>query len=202
MLMLVGISCAALAFILIFSSGSPLHTLPPAGGGAAGGNGYNVADRSQSKPPLTLPLNEGAWLVVSIVGGGFDGKGMGDMAANSSGEVVATAPSAPQERHFSCKTRLADEELRQLASVVSSARGREWVARYADPKSPDGCCDQYSYLLELHQRQPGGGEQVYTVSWYDSSTYLLPKDFTALHEAVTAVKTKALKGCESDPVNH
>lgn len=137
--------------------------------------------------------------MVSIIGGGFDGKGMGGVAANSSGKVVVASPSAHQELHFSCESRLADEELHELANVVSSAQGRKWVKRYVDPKNPDGCCDQFSDLLELHRRQPGGGEQVHIVSWYDSSTYLLPKDLTALQEAVNRVKTKAFNNCGSTP---
>jgi len=200
-LILAGVSCAALILISVLSSlwSAPAPTPPLASGGVGENNEHKAADMSQSKQPLSLPLEENAWLVVSIIGGGFDGKGMGVVAANSMGEVAAGATTGPPESHFSCRTGFTDEELRKLARVVSSARGREWAKQYADPKNPDGCCDQFSYLLELHNRQPGGGEQVYAASWYDSSAYLLPKDLTALHEVVTSIKAKAVNGCENGP---
>jgi hypothetical protein len=157
LLLLSGVLCAALVVTLLFFRG-PASPAPPAGGGG-------VVASHEVKPPLLLRPGEGAWMVVSIVGGGFSGKGEGVVAANSSGQVVAAPPHDPPARaRFSCGARLTAEELHELARAVSSARAHEWERQYVDPKNPDACCDQFGYVLELHQRRPGGGEQVYGAS--------------------------------------
>lgn len=180
--------CAALVVALLFFEGPPARTRLPA-------DAPRPAD--VPRPPLSLPSGEGAWMVVSAAGGGFDGKGLGAVAANSSGEVAAALPAEPTEAwRFSCKTRLGDEDLRGLARAVSAARAQEWAGRYTDPENPDGCCDQIGYVLELRRRGPGGDEQVYAASWYGASAGRLPEDLRALQEAAESVRAKALDGCQ------
>jgi hypothetical protein len=138
-------------------------------------------------------------MVLSVVGGGFDGKGMGVIAADSSGAVLAAPPHTPPAVVFSCKARLADEELHELARAVSSAREQEWAREYVHAQNPDGCCDQLAYALELHKRLAGGGEQVYAATWYEGSAPLLPKDLGTLQEAVSRLRKKVLDNCEGTP---
>lgn len=189
LLLLSCVLCASLVVVFVLFRRQAAPAPPPSVGGAAAPGGV--------RPPLSLPPDEGAWLVLSVVGGGFGGKGEGVVAVNSSGEVVAAPPyMPPAEGRFSCKARLVGEELQWLGRAVSSARAHEWEGRYVEPKNLDACCDQFHYVLELHRRRPGGGEQVYAASWYEGSAYLRPKDLTVLQEAVERVRAKAFDGCE------
>jgi hypothetical protein len=114
-LLLLVAAFAALALALLFLKGAP-SPAPPAGGGAAAGDGSRTGAQTELRPPLSLPLDEGAWMVVSTVGGGFDGKGKGVVAANSSGKWLRLRPPRPPARA-------------SLASRGSPERGfRRWRA--------------------------------------------------------------------------
>lgn len=73
-----------------------------------------------------------------------------------------------------------------------------WRARYVDPQNPDGCCDQFSFQLELELRGSAGEPpQTYTTGWHQESQKLLPKDLTEMVRAATAAHESALNNCKS-----
>lgn len=192
LLLLSGVLCVALVAVFLFFERPDAPSPQPRGGGEGASGGV--------KPPLSLPPGEGAWMVVSFVGGGFDGRGEGVVAVNSAGELVAAPPHAPPaEGRFSCRAQLTGGELQGLARAVASARAHEWERKYVDPKNPDACCDQFDYVLELRGRRPGDGEHVYAASWYEGSAHSRPKDLAALQEAVERVRAKAFGDCGAAP---
>jgi hypothetical protein len=136
---------------------------------------------------LSLPQAAGAWLIISQAGG---------LIITSEGKVAAGGPAKPGEFRLSCKAQLSADELHKLDQTVLSARPVAWKGRYIEPESPDGCCDQYSYMLELQRRRADGTVQVYTTSWYDGSAYLRPEDLASIHEAAMMIKNNALSRCE------
>ncbi|MBA3767767.1 MAG: hypothetical protein H0W99_12430 [Acidobacteria bacterium] len=146
---------------------------------------------------LSLPAREGAWLIISYAGGGPAGKSDGGVIINSEGNVAAGGPSRLGEFRLSCKAQLSADELRQFEQRVLSAHPITWRERYTEPMSPDGCCDQYSYMLELQRRKPDGTKQIQTTSWYDSSAFLRPEDLASIHEAAIRIKNDTLKRCQN-----
>lgn len=145
---------------------------------------------------LSLPAREGAWLIVSHSGGGPAGKSDAAVVITSEGNVAAGGPSSLGDFRLSCKAHISVDELRKFEQIVLSAYPTNWSGRYIEPASQDGCCDQYSYMLELQRRKPDGTKQIQTASWYDSSAFLRPQDLISIHEAAVTIKNDALKKCQ------
>ncbi|HEX8775866.1 MAG TPA: hypothetical protein VF735_19995 [Pyrinomonadaceae bacterium] len=168
---------------------------------AGSSNGYDIKAESEAAASLleaagvSLPSAEGSWLIISYAGGGPAGKISGGVVITSEGVVAAGGPSKLDEFRLSCKERLSADDLRQFEQKILSAHPLSWSERYTAPGSPDGCCDQYSYMLELQRRQPDGTKQLHTTSWYDSSAFLRPADLSSMHEAMSMIKNNALKRC-------
>ncbi|HVG32944.1 MAG TPA: hypothetical protein VM911_07690 [Pyrinomonadaceae bacterium] len=145
---------------------------------------------------LSLPAREGAWLIVSHSGGGPAGKSDAAVVITSEGNVAAGGPSGPGEFRLPCKAHISADELRKFEQIVLSADPINWRGRYIEPASPDGCCDQYFYMLEFQRRKPDGTKQIQAASWYDSSAFLRPRDLISIHEAAVTIKNDALKKCQ------
>jgi hypothetical protein len=144
---------------------------------------------------VALPPGEESWLIISYAGGGPAGQINGGVVITSEGRVAAGGPSKLDEFRLSCKAQLSADELRQFEQKILSAHPLTWSERYSAPGSPDGCCDQYSYMLELQRRKPDGTKQLHTTSWYDSSAFLRPADLSSMHEVMLTIKNNALKRC-------
>jgi hypothetical protein len=129
--------------------------------------------------------------------GGISGRGGGEVTITSRGEVVARRPPAGAQVGPSCDGVLSPSQLRAIRQAVLAARPAAWRARYVDPQNPDGCCDQFSYQLELELNSSAGAPpQTYATGWHEESRRLLPKDLGELVRAATTAHQQTLTNCK------
>lgn len=153
------------------------------------------AGQSTAKPGAGKKVS--SWRLKISSSGGISGRGGGEVTITSRGAVVARRPSAGGPVGPSCEGVLRPAQLRAIKQAVSSARPAAWRARYVDPKNPDGCCDQFSFQLELELNSSAGAPpQTYTTGWYEESRKLLPKDLGELVRAATTAHEHTLNHCK------
>ena len=179
-----------LILILLLAAGSPAQ-----GGQSVRKTGQGRKAAAQARP--AAPLKVTAWRLKLTSSGGFSGRGGGEVVITSGGEVVAGRPPAGNQVGPSCKGRLRPSQLRALGQAILSARPAAWRARYVDPRNPDGCCDQFSFQLELEtKRGAGAPSQTHTTGWHEESRRLLPKEIGEILRLATAAHQHALDNCK------
>jgi hypothetical protein len=199
MLVLIALCGVFVAAIVQMRSTTTLSTNNRAGSSS---NGYDINAESAAAASLleavglSLPPGEGAWLIISYAGGGPAGNISGGVVITSEGKVAAGGPSRLDEFRLSCKEQLSADDLRSFEQRILSTHPLTWSQRYTATGSPDGCCDQFSYMLELQRRKPDGTKQIHTTSWYDSSAFMRPEELSAMHEAAMSIKNDALNRCK------
>lgn len=169
--------------------------LPAQGGQPALKADSDKKAAAQVRRPARLKVS--AWRLKLTSSGGFSGRGGGEVSITSRGEVVAGGPPAANRVGPSCKGRLRPAQLRALNQAISSARPAAWRARYVDPKNPDGCCDQFSFQLELEvNRSANAPSQTYTTGWHQESQRLMPKEIREILRLTTAAHQHTLENCK------
>lgn len=176
--------------VLLLSTGLPAQSSRPAPRPASG-----TKAAADTRTPGRARV--GDWRLKLTSSGGISGRGGGEVTINSRGEVVAVRPAAGGRPGPSCETRLRPSQLRALGRAVLSAKPAAWRARYVDPQNPDGCCDQFSYQLELELSSASGASpRTYTTGWHEGSRKLLPKEIAEMLSAATAAHQHALDNCK------
>lgn len=150
---------------------------------------------AQVRPPVRSKVS--AWRLKLTSSGGISGRGGGEVTINSRGEVVSVRPPAGGRVGPSCAGKLRPSQLRALGRAVLSAKPAAWRTRYVDPQNPDGCCDQFSFQLELElNRSAGAPPQTYTTGWHEGSRELLPQELREMLRAATDAHQSALNNCK------
>ena len=186
--------CASTGVVAVLVS-QPGLLRTPSHNADSGAAGASAAAIPQTEGGLSLPEEEGAWMISYRSGGGLAGQ-VKQGVITSSGEVTTGPAADVGQFRFSCRTRLADGDARLVRQLIQASNPAAWRARYVDPQNPDGCCDQFFYTLTLRRRRATGEAEAYTASWYDSSSPLMPGDLSALHKVTTEIDGKALEGCK------
>ncbi len=192
--------CGVLGAATVFTSRSKTFVSIKSTSQSNGGSKVGSTTEAEPTPylgMLSLPSEENSWMVKIDAAGGFIGNVIGGAVTTSQGNVAAGGSAQIGKFRYDCKAQLSVEELRRLEQAVLLVKPSSWKEHYIDPKNPDACCDQVGYGLQLFRRKKDGTEMTYSASWYDSSTYLLPADLTALHETMQAIQDKTLKECQN-----
>jgi hypothetical protein len=129
--------------------------------------------------PLELPAGEDAWAIQVLTGGGFAGRGKGDVTVISDGAVVCEPSGA------ACVGKLSPEALQPLARSVLAAKPDKW----GESNSLSACRDCYTTLLVLRRRGQGGTEEVFTARWDDVTRPDLPGEVKKIYERVVELTT-------------
>lgn len=128
--------------------------------------------------PAVLPPDKDAWIVQVMTGGGFSGKGKGDVTVSSDGSAACSLPDTP------CESSLTPELLKSLGESVREAKPEKW-----GDFGSGTCNDCYATSLVLRRRGKHGAERVYTANWDDASKDL-PADVKRIYE--NALKVAAV----------
>lgn len=126
--------------------------------------------------------------------GGMTGRGVGGIAVLQPGGAKLTRMDGS-----ACEKPLPPAEQQALKDAVKAAKPEAWKEKYADPKNPQGCCDQIWTSIELELVAPGGKKTLHRTSWHDSAAGLLPEDLAAVAKALGAAKTALAKDCAAKP---
>ena len=179
-----------LILILLLSTG-----LPAQGDQSAPRPSSGKKAAAHARPSERFKVS--AWRLKLTSSGGISGRGGGEVTITSRGEVVAGRPPAGGQLGPSCEGKLRPSRLRAIAQAVLSARPAAWRTRYVDPQNPDGCCDQFSYQLELELSSSAGARpQTYTTGWHEGSRKLLPKELREMVIAATSAHQYTLDNCK------
>jgi len=170
-------------------------SLPAQGGQSARNSDSGKKAAAHARPPARPKVS--AWRLKLTSSGGISGRGGGEVIITSRGEVVAGRPPVANQVGPSCKGRLRPSRLRAISRAVLSARPATWRARYVDPQNPDGCCDQFSYQLELEMNSSADAPpQTYTTGWHEESRRLLPKELREILSAAMTAHQHTLDNCK------
>ena len=179
-----------LILILLLAAGFPAQ-----GGRSARKSDSGKKPAAQARPPARPKVS--AWRLKLTSSGGFSGRGGGEVIITSRGEVVAGRPPVANQVGPPCKGRLRPTQLRAISRAVLSARPTAWRARYVDPQNPDGCCDQFSFHLELElNTAKDAPSQTYTTGWHEGARRFLPKEIKEILTAATSAHQHTLDNCK------
>jgi hypothetical protein len=158
------------------SSGAP--TRQPGGQSECATASARVSD-SAHNVVSDLPLSDDshAWALAITSGGGFTGRGAGNLKIDSEGATVGNGGSG----------RAQPAALRPLITAVAAARPEAWRACYIQPGNPNGCCDQFSYTLTLRRRAADRQDERYEFFWYTDSADRLPSDAGSIVSAARSL---------------
>jgi hypothetical protein len=126
---------------------------------------------------LPLSADSRAWALAITSGGGFTGRGAGNLKIDSEGATVGNGGSA----------RAQPAALRPLVAALAAARPETWHACYVQPGNPGGCCDQFGYTLTLRRRTADRKDERYEFFWYTDSADRLPSDASAIVSAARSL---------------
>jgi hypothetical protein len=111
------------------------------------------------------------WRLELITSGGIAGKGNGNYAVDSEGNITITTMS----RNV-CTFKASEDELARFNDLLASAHPEQWKESYL-PENP--CCDRFQYDLTLDR---DGAKHATT--WVDDPAPM-PKDLAAIADALT-----------------
>jgi hypothetical protein len=117
--------------------------------------------------------------------GGFTGRGMGGIVVQSDGTVSLTHFGVVGDRkdwETICTVPLP-EKVKPIADALRASRTETWRDRYLPPGSPDGCCDQLQWDLEVTRTAEGGRATTQRTSWV-GDTAALPESLGRLRAAL------------------
>lgn len=116
------------------------------------------------------------WRVEVKTSGGLAGRGTGDYAIDSEGNVTARLFNGQ-----SCSFKI---DPKAIETLLAKARPGEWKASYV-PENP--CCDRIEYVLTYDQ-----AGDVVTTKWIDDPLPM-PADLVALSQAIVGGEASSLR---------
>jgi len=122
---------------------------------------------------LSVPDGDGAWTIRITTGGGFTGRGRGNVTLTSQGTLTCLQTLRP------CDNKLVDDKLRPIAQLVSSFDPSKWASER--PASNSLCNDCYTTTVTFARRE-GGKLKVATLSWDDTTQSKMPPDLVKIAE--------------------
>jgi len=122
----------------------------------------------------------GAWAVQIKTGGGFAGKGKGDLMITSKGYLYWDAAENQ------CQVKLQNDSIQMLTRTAISADASSWSGTTGTI-----CADCYFYALVLQRREPDGSERRYIAYWDDSTAGKISEDARKVYETFMT-----FKGCK------
>ena len=131
---------------------------------------------SGSIRPLQPPDGAGAWQLQVITRGGIGGRGTGDFAINSAGNMTVFTPDTTMT--------VQAEVLGRLSEYVGTSTPSQWSAKLA----PSLCSDCVSTLIALTVRTPAGGIQTYTAVWDPTLRARVGADALRIHDLAQSVR--------------
>jgi hypothetical protein len=144
-------------------------------------------------PPAASPAQVATatnWQVRIETSGGFTGRGAGNVAVLSDGAVQTSGLRA-------CTDKLTSVRVETLSRAVAAAAPASWNPSYVRASNPQGCCDQYHYVLTIEAPNTDGRPTKYTTRWYSEMLSALPVDLRAIYDAAWAIKTDAESKCKA-----
>jgi hypothetical protein len=150
----------------------------------------SIALTSQTAPETP------AWRVELRSSGGFTGRGMGGIVVQADGSVSFTrfgVVGTQKDWETICTVQLPDQ-VKPVADALSASQGETWRDRYLPPGSPDGCCDQLQWDLEVTRTAKGGEATTQRTSWIGDAA-ALPENLARLRVALMDVWKAAKPTC-------
>ena len=124
---------------------------------------------------MALPEGNGAWIVRIVTTGGFTGRGEGDWAISSMGEIICALVRCPDS--------FAIAEIQPLVEVIGAANFPALAL------SPSGLCsDCITRVLTIAHRDAMGVLHTYTATWGDTAAEKLPAEVRRVYEAVLSLQ--------------
>lgn len=127
---------------------------------------------------LSVPDGEGAWTIRITTGGGFTGRGRGNVTLTSQGNLACLQTLRP------CDSKLVDDKLRPIAQLVSSFDPSKWDST---PAGNSFCNDCYTTTVTFARRD-GGKLKVARLSWDDMTQSKVPPDMVKIVEMALSGK--------------
>jgi hypothetical protein len=147
----------------------------------------SLAFASQTSPDTP------AWRAELKSSGGFTGRGMGGVAVQADGTVSLIrfgVVGGQKDWETICTVRLP-EKTTPIADALRASQTETWRDRYLPPGSPDGCCDQLQWELEVTRTTEDKAPTTQRTSWIGDAASLpenLARLRTALMDAWKAAK--------------
>jgi hypothetical protein len=151
--------------------------------------------RAVARPSARLT----SWNVTISDSGGLAPASRTGVTVDSSGAVTLLDSIG----HPICSGTLAREEIDQLTALIAQASPSVWIAFYALPGNPDGCCDQIRTDIRLARTVEGQPARSYQTYWFEDHI-ALPADLNALYARIYGPDSTSLRGryesqCLSQP---
>jgi len=131
-----------------------------------------------SVTPVPLPSGDRAWAVQIVTGGGFTGKGRGNLTLTSDGTLLRDGPNG------SCSMRLPDETMKALTETVFAAN----AANNANASLDNQLCADCIVTAMVVTRRKADGDETLTASWDDPNQGKVAADMLNIYQAVIANK--------------
>jgi hypothetical protein len=134
-----------------------------------------------------------AWRAELKSSGGFTGRGMGGVVVQADGAVSLLhfgVVRGQKDWETLCTVRLP-EKIKPIAEALQASQTETWRERYLPPGSPDGCCDQLQWELDVTRTAEGKAPTTQRTSWIGDAAALpenLARLRTALMDAWKAAK--------------
>lgn len=138
-------------------------------------------------PPMNTQ-NLSGWDVAIATSGGITGRGLGEIAVDSSGAGHVS------DMARGCDVKIDAQDVGAIARRVVSSDAARWKDSYASPANPHGYADQIRYELTFSRVSNGTAEKR-TTFWFDENIETLPDDLVALRETVWDLREKLLAQC-------
>ncbi len=107
---------------------------------------------------LELSTETNSWAVQILSGGGFAGRGKGNLTITSRGQLLWNA------RENQCNVNLRDDAIQILTQTAFSANASVWSG-----PTDTYCRDCFVYAIVLQRREQDGVERTYVAFWDDST---------------------------------
>jgi hypothetical protein len=131
-----------------------------------------------SVTPVPLPPGDSAWAVQIVTGGGFTGKGRGNLTLTSDGTLLQDGPNG------SCSMKLPDETMKALTEAVFAINvthnTEELTNKYV-------CADCIVTAMVVTRRKTEVNETI-SASWDDGTQAHVAADMLNIYQAVMANK--------------
>lgn len=137
-----------------------------------------------------------AWRAELRSSGGFTGRGIGGVAVQADGTIALIRfgiVGGQRDWETTCAVRLP-EKIQPVADALATSQTETWRDRYLPPGSPDGCCDQLQWDLEVTRTTPGEAPVRTQTAWIGEGKGL-PEDLSRLRAALLEAWNAAKPFC-------
>lgn len=135
----------------------------------------------QQPPDRSSPSGIARWLVRVSITGGLAGSRR-NVSINGDGRLQANGSGI--FGNVSCTVQLATPVVQKIEAALEGSHLDTWQPRYVSKTNPDGCCDQFQYVIHVEEEDDHGLRSARETYWFDASAALVPQAISALFNSV------------------